>query len=119
MNGVQILSSVEVGVDYVSNWWLMGFIFLGCIAFGGIVGFRAHHDSEEAVVGCLVGTLIGLLVWSLIGLCTCKPTAYETHYKVTIDDSVPLNEFLDKYEIIDQEGKIYTVREREHCTNNE
>lgn len=23
-----------------------------------------------------------------------------------------MNEFLDKYEIIDQEGKIYTVRER-------
>ena len=113
MNGVEILSSVEVGVDYVSNWWLMGFILLGCIAFGGIVGFRAYHDLEDAVAGCLVGTLIGLLVWALIGLGTSKPTAYETHYKVTIDDSVSMNEFLDKYEILDQEGKIYTVKERE------
>jgi hypothetical protein len=33
--------------------------------------------------------------------------------KVTIDDSVLMNEFLDKYEILDQEGKIYTVKERE------
>ena len=33
--------------------------------------------------------------------------------KVTINDSVSMNEFLDKYEILDQEGKIYTVKERE------
>ena len=34
-------------------------------------------------------------------------------YKVTIDETVSMVEFMDKYEIIDQEGKIYTVRERE------
>ena len=42
-----------------------------------------------------------------------KAAKYETQYKVTIDDSVSVNEFNEKYEIIDQEGKIYTVRERE------
>ena len=34
-------------------------------------------------------------------------------YKVTIDETVSMVKFMDKYEIIDQEGKIYTVRERE------
>lgn len=41
------------------------------------------------------------------------PTAYETHYKVLISDEVSMNEFLEQYEIIDQEGKIFTVREVE------
>lgn len=33
-------------------------------------------------------------------------------YKVIIDDSVSLNDFYEKYEIIDREGEIYTVMER-------
>ena len=41
--------------------------------------------------------------------CTTK---YETQYKVTISDEVKMDEFCEKYEIIEQDGKIYTVRER-------
>ena len=52
-------------------------------------------------VGCMVGDKI-----------LCTPTTYETQYKVTISDEVPMNEFLKKYAIIEQEGKIYTIRER-------
>lgn len=36
-------------------------------------------------------------------------TSYE-EYKVTISDEVKLNEFLNQYEIITKEGKIYTVK---------
>ena len=35
-------------------------------------------------------------------------------YKVTIDDSVPMKEFLSKYEIINQEGEIFTIVAREN-----
>lgn len=42
----------------------------------------------------------------------CKSTGkYE--YQITIDDSVSFNEFMNKYEIIDKQGKIYTVRLKE------
>ena len=34
-------------------------------------------------------------------------------YNVIISDEVSLTEFNEKYEIIEQNGKIYTVRERE------
>ena len=47
-----------------------------------------------------------------MGLTEAPATEYATEYKVTIDDSVSMNEFMDKYEIINQEGKIYTVREK-------
>ena len=33
-------------------------------------------------------------------------------YKATIDDSVTMKEFLSKYDIIEQEGEIYTIVER-------
>lgn len=37
---------------------------------------------------------------------------YETRYQVITDDSVSINQFQNKYEIIEVEGKIYTVKER-------
>jgi hypothetical protein len=42
----------------------------------------------------------------------CVDTTEVTEYKVTIDDSVKYVEFTEKYEVVDQEGEIYTVRER-------
>ena len=35
-----------------------------------------------------------------------------TTYQVTINDTVNFNEFMDKYDIIDQEGRIYTIRDK-------
>ena len=55
-----------------------------------------------------VGAIIGLLLAALFR----TPTKYETQYKVTISDEVSMNDFLEKYEIIETEGKIYTVREK-------
>ena len=37
---------------------------------------------------------------------------YYPTYKVTIADEVSMNEFMDRYEILNQDGKIYTVKER-------
>lgn len=34
-----------------------------------------------------------------------------TQYKVLVDNSVSMNEFLEKYEIINIDGKIYTIQE--------
>ena len=116
MNGVEILSTAQVVAEYTYNYWLAGFIYLGTIFLVGTLGFLIadSFDKVEGVaVGCLLGALIGLLFWLAGTAATSKPVAYETRYKVTIDDSVSMNEFLEKYEILDQEGKIYTVKERE------
>lgn len=41
-----------------------------------------------------------------------NPVEYETHYEVSIDENVNMQEFMDKYEIIETRGLIYTVREK-------
>jgi hypothetical protein len=33
-------------------------------------------------------------------------------YQVTISDDVPMVEFNSKYEIVNQNGKIYTIKEK-------
>lgn len=116
MNGVEILSSAQVACEFTFNWtafWIAFGITLGICA---IVGIKPVVTGEcewvmipiLLIVGLVGGIILGVAFGNMFEI----PTAYETHYKVTIDDSVSMNEFLDKYEILDQEGKIYTVKEK-------
>lgn len=116
MNGVEILLTTEVVTETTYNWWLAGFIYLGFVILGGIVGYcfaEPWCKGEGTYIGCTISALTGIFIFAMVAVATAKPTTYETHYKVTIDDSVSMTEFMDKYEILDQEGKIYTVKERE------
>lgn len=118
MNGVEILTSNEVAVAYEKFNWSNFWIVIAIVAFGALIaGFTAGLDSHDGVIGVFIFTVTlivgGLIFGSIVGGTTGEPIEYETQYKVTINDSVSMTEFLDKYEIIDQDGKIYTVRERE------
>lgn len=117
MSGVEILATEEVAIAWESwNW--KGFLFTIGICFlvaivAGILG--VSDDWKLGVTIFLVVFVAGsALFGTLIGCTTGEPTEYETQYKVVIDDSVSMNEFTEKYKIIDQDGKIYTVREKEN-----
>ena len=111
MTGVEILAANEVAI---TGWhWGAFLITTGVILFCFIVLELATSDRSDRLglflslifcifVSCVFGTIAG----------ASFPTGYETQYKVTISDEVSMNEFLERYEIIEQEGKIYTVRER-------
>ena len=117
MNGVEILSENVVYITNYSGWIIPVFTIIGLVV--GIV--LCILDSREwgfepiwifaigaFTIACL---LFGLLLTIITA--TESDTIDHIEYKVTIDDTVSMNEFLDKYEILDQEGKIYTIRERE------
>lgn len=116
MTGVEILATNEVAVEFAFNWTAFficfGAIFVIFVLCGIIISARLD-DWKQLLIGVIAGTILGALFGSLFGSCLETPTEYETQYKVTISDSVPMNSFLNKYEIVDQEGKIYTVRERD------
>ena len=52
------------------------------------------------------------LVFAILFYKIENPISYKIQYQVTADDSVSLNEFLEKYNIISIDGKIYTVEEK-------
>ena len=107
MTGIEILSSTAV-----TTWpaWTAVVAFV----VAAIVTLAATLWSDNVFFGLVAGIFAFLLCATIFGVGGVGE--YETGeyiYKVTIDDSVSMNEFLDKYEIIDQEGKIYTVKEKE------
>lgn len=119
MTGVEILNVTEHTITEPAWDWSMCFgLFIGLFGLCVIIGFIQGLREDDIYVGIQTGLIVGLIC-ALLGspLLTAafsrKEVGKEYHYKVTIDDSVSMNDFLDKYEIIDQEGKIYTVKERE------
>ena len=109
--GVEILSSETIYNTILPECWLAigllcGLVFIGVMA--------ACFASGRIILGfiCLI-LAFGMKVVGSLGGITSKTNISHIEYKITIDDSVLMNEFLDKYEILDQEGKIYTVKERE------
>ena len=111
MNGVEILSSETIYNTFLPGW---------CAAIGAILMFiciipLAISFTEGKTVGVIIwiALLVGALFVMAFSCIYNENNLHHTKYKVTIDDYVSMNEFLDKYEILDQEGKIYTVKERE------
>ena len=111
MDGVTILNTFIEKLEVAQPWFTIGLV----LTFGGLFGFVvfgviAGHDlsifytimSIICCIGCFIGILIGQFA----------PRETETRYQVIIDDSVNFNEFQERYEIIEVDGQIYTVRLR-------
>ena len=117
MTGVEILAAEEVvaatAFCWPAFWSILGVFLIGMIILGLYLNYTENAGIGFVifciVLGLVAGTMLGAIVGGAIG----EPIEYETEYKVIIDDTVSMTEFLDKYEILDQEGKIYTVKERE------
>ena len=116
MAGVEILTSSQVASGWAFNWtafWIVGIVIFAAAAFIGIWQWL-NGDCDFTIVQALI--LIGLGMGGMLGAISGSwlslPAEYTTEYKVIISDEVSMNEFNEKYEIIEQDGKIYTVRER-------
>lgn len=109
MDGVIILNSYE----YLTNFGSILVMSALCVwCFSAIViillpliKYGCDSWKEPAF-------LIVFVTLTIICGCLIPKKEYETRYQMTVSDSVSMNEFQDKYEIIEVEGKIYTVRER-------
>jgi hypothetical protein len=117
MDGVTILNEFEVVTKRVFSWeaFWWGVLIGAIIGFGVAVIFGLQEaDWLAFFVGLgIFCTILGLLIGLLGGFVLCpKPVEYETHYEVSINKDVNMQEFMDKYEIIETRGSIYTVREK-------
>ena len=113
MTGVEILATEKVVTEYAFNWQLYLITLAVAVVLCGIIGIVVGIPYDMWT-GALIGIGIGLICGIIVGQVpawTTLPKESETRYKVTITDEVKMSDFLSKYEIINTEGKIYTVRE--------
>ena len=115
MQGVEILTSAQVATEFAFNWpifWVtFGIMCIGCL----IIGFRyslIDYDWYLLFIASFFGLVAGGIIGVLFATMCEIPTTHETQYKVTISEEVSMTEFYEYYEVIDQDGKIFTVREK-------
>ena len=111
MTGVEILSSETIYNTVLPEWCLVLGVMCACI--GIYVTIRCFIDGYDVIYWASLVASIAFFAVAILSTIPNKNNINHIEYKVTIDDSVSMNEFLDKYEILGQEGKIYTVKERE------
>lgn len=117
MTGIEILATQEIVTKFAFNWdafWITFSVILGMFVLLGIFISLSSYDQSNLICVIAAGVAIGMFIGAVVGGEVLRtPVTYKTQYKVTISDEVSMNDFLERYEIVDQEGKIYTVRERD------
>ena len=105
---MDILSSQEINV--CSSSFIL--IIIGTIAL--IVGIFTIVDGIEGKDWRILFGVIAII----LGLTTISKSFYieetYTEYKAIIHESANFHAVMDEYEILSQEGKIYTVRKKDN-----
>lgn len=105
MLGINILAEYTAGgvpIEIVA-----GLLFVAAVGlFLLVIGIAGDHENFFAVGLAMV---LFAMAAGVVSNCSKEPEHFR--YKVTISDDVKLIEFLERYEILDTEGEIYTIRE--------
>ena len=104
MTGINILAEYTAGGMPVG-----AVITLGLLSVVGLIASLLLTIDDSTGKAITFGLATGFASVAIILSFTAEPE--HTPYKVLISDEVKLVEFLDKYEILDTEGEIYTIRE--------
>lgn len=116
MEGVTLLHQFTTGGPSIFGIVCAAGLALFALIFAiwGIVDilhFKRTRFKWKEVIFCLAITLIflGGIAWTLTW-------DTETNFKVTIDETVPYKAFTERFEVLDIEGEIYTVRYKDGST---
>lgn len=122
MQGVHILNTTEI---LENPSWTINLINVG--SFIAIIGaifmivtmIIAHKFTYKTIktmaVASLSTIIVGLIVVIITSITSSQkliPTG-RCQYEVTIDDTVSFTELNDQYEVIEQRGKIWVLKDKE------
>ena len=112
MQGVQILNQTVYEDSVLSPWFEigLGLCFIGML--GALITAILANLKNPLVYVIFLGIFLTLFCSSFV-IGSLSPREEIIRYCVIVSDEVNFNEFMDKYKIIDQDGLIYTVEERE------
>ena len=115
MEGVRILAETAIYDTVYSYGFHPVLIFFGAACLFCCWLFATSLYHAEPILIILSAFAIALCIFGCFEVASkanAEPVFSHTEYKVIIEDGVEFNEFLSHYEILDQEGEIYTVKEK-------
>ena len=112
MTGVEILNTIYEYESLISP----GVAFCGllvCLIIAIIGALTIYRDTAQRILIVLFAIASVCSAVCFIGSLIKTDKISDTKYQVVVSEDVNFEDFMDKYEILDQDGEIYTVRERE------
>ena len=110
MEGITILNEFTSTGEILAPWSYIGIVAFIIGLFGLIFCPTIIKPCQRLLTILTIFFAISLLFGVFI--VAFAPRKEETRYQVIIDGSVNFNEFNERYEIISQEGLIYTITEK-------
>lgn len=102
IEGVEILS-IHQSYDWVLLTTSIVYLIL---SIANLIIVCKEKYSRPFIFFCLIVLFFGVIF--LFGFFNSNHIEYE----VTINDNVSFTEFVDRYDVLDKNGEIYTVREK-------
>ena len=96
---------------HFSDGWIIGLIIAAVVFFISFLVFIGEFCENLGFISFIAFAICFITVIVLGFSQTETDEIIDTQYQVILEDSVSLNDFLDHYEIIEQNGEIYTIRE--------
>ena len=115
MEGIKILSVEEVVNKTQFNLEIALIVAIIVSLIFIIVGIFIsikEHDWRNLLLIFGASLFVSLCLATIAGSAFEKPVEYTTQYKVIISNEVSFVDFYEKYEIIEQDGEIFTIREK-------
>ena len=113
MAGVEILAeNVITSIQYSYVWNVATIFFYVSAISCAILSILFAIDGDLTVIASTLLSIALMIAAIGIAYITGAEEVYDyTEYKVIVDDTVNMNDFMEKYEILDRDGKIYIVKE--------
>ena len=114
MTGMEILAAHEIMESTFNSYvFIIGMIIvtIGIIILTWINPI--YEEKKNNIITAFMFILVFTLPVAVIAAHTGEKIPDHTEYKVQLSDEVPIAKFLSTYQIIDQEGQILTIIEKE------
>lgn len=117
LKGINVLNTYDIVSSEYHDMIFPAIVF-SFVAVSGIaliiyllLDSKRIKDALTPFVIIVLFTLLSTFV-SIHGFTHLPENKYQTRYEVTISNDVNFNEFTSKYQVVKQEGLIYTIVEK-------
>lgn len=108
MDGITVLNKIDI----MKTPNLFIFVAILGVVFLFILTFIAANTNNSSLVCIDVFLLFCLFIFVLCLAGGVFDKYSYTKYEVTIDNSVKITEFLDTYEVVEQRGDIWVIKDK-------
>ena len=113
MDGVTILNTITSNeCSEIAGIMLLIGVFAFLISVLIRIISYIGDNSNKSIILCVTFFIVSLIS-TVIGIILASNSTEITTYEVIISEEVSFKDFTSKYEIIEQRGEIYIVKERE------